>query len=240
VVHSLETGDERTYLTSLGTTGGGAPIWFHDGKSVMTGFGGTPYRIDLQTADFQKMPDARGALSPDDKTGYVVRRDPDNKTPARVVSVDLNTGQERQIFVSSAVRTPQGLAIALSPDGRTLALGWTESNPGGSKLHIARVSVDGSDFREVFTRPDHAYGGGIVAWSKDGRSILFNQEQPGGATHWGVMRVPAEGGGPATLVFATGPMQGFDPSPDGSRFAYSARESPDELWALDNVLSALK
>ncbi len=37
VVHSIETGDERTYLTKLGTTGNGAPIWSQDGKSIVTG-----------------------------------------------------------------------------------------------------------------------------------------------------------------------------------------------------------
>jgi hypothetical protein len=35
-------------------------------------------------------------------------------------------------------------------------------------------------------------------------------------------------------------MQSFDVSPDGSRFAYSANESANELWALDNVLTMLK
>ncbi len=233
VVHSLDTGDERTYLTSPGSSGNGAPVWFHDGKSVMTGFGGAVYRVDLKTADSKKMPDARGALSPDDKTAYVVRRASDGKTPDRIVSIDLSTGKESQVFVAP---TTGVLAIALSPDGRMLALGWFDRSSGG---HIARVSVDGGDFRDVFSGADHLFGSDVVAWSKDGHSILFNQEQPGGAP-WGVMRVPADGGGPATLIFTATDILAFDPSPDGSRIAYSANESANELWALDNVLSGLK
>ncbi len=53
-----------------------------------------------------------------------------------------------------------------------------------------------------------------------------------------MMRVPAEGGAPASLVFTAGVMRSFDLSPDGSRFVYNAREFADELWALDNVLGA--
>ena len=168
-----------------------------------------------------------------------MRRAPDGKTPDRILSIDLATGQERPIFVSPTTRP---LSFALSPDGRTLALGWIDRPPQEAKLHIARVSIDGSNFRDVFTTADHPFGANTVAWSRDGRSILFNQEQeqPLGDLHWGVTRVPVEGGGPATLAIATGNMQGFALSPDGSRIAYSANESANELWALDNVLPALK
>jgi Tol biopolymer transport system component len=236
VVRSLESGEERTYPTSIGTTGPGAPVWFHDGKSIMTGFGEAIYRVDEKTAEFKQVLPARGlppVISPDDKTLYQVRRAPDGKTPDRILSIDLTTGEERPIFVAPG---PSALSIALSPDGRTLALGWLDTMAGDSKLHIARVSVNGSDFREVYT-VEHLFGGQPV-WSKDGGSILFRQEQPGGADHWGVMRVPATGGA-ASLVFEAA-MLGFDLSPDGSRIAYGTRESLDQLWALDNVLSVLK
>lgn len=78
-----------------------------------------------------------------------------------------------------------------------------------------------------------------MTWSKDGRSILFNQELPGADGQWRVVRVPADGG-PATLVVATPSLQSFDVSPDDSRIAYSVNERVTELWALDNVLPALK
>ena len=246
VVHSLETGNERTYLTNLGTTGNGAPIWFHGGASIMTGIrradgSGPAYSIDVKTGDFKELPRIHGwsAVSPDNKTVYYVRR----AEPSRVVSVGLDTGQEQPIFVSPK---GTGISIALSPDGRTLALALTRALVGsGVNLELARVSVDGSGFREFYTRPpDHRAGIGHVAWSSDGRSILFDQRQPGG--DWGVMRISAEGAGPASLVIAAHLGQGrngglsFDPSPDGSYFAFTSSERVTALWALDNVLSALK
>src|SRR5262249_2056578 len=126
-------------------------------------------------------------------------------------------------------------SVDLSPDGRTLAILWADElfpvNSG--KLHIARVSLDGSDFREILTLTDHI-GVGTVAWDPDGRSILFE--------HKGVMRVPADGGGQPTLVFDGRGMDrvDFDVSRDGSRIVYRSNEGATTLWALDNILPTLK
>jgi len=250
VVHSLETGEERMYPTSLGFTGNLAPVWFHDSRSVMTGLhdsggGKGGHRIDLKTGEWTKLPIPGGgspALSPDDRTLYN-RRNPDNM-PVRIMSNDMATGQERQIFEIPGTGRIQGPSLALSPDGKTLALGWMDRFPEkGTRLHIGTISVDGTNFHEVFTRSDTLFGAGSIAWSKDGRSIFFNQEQPGGATHWALMRVPADGSAPAS-VFGPGPTNGagwFDLSPDGSRFVVGLSEGrQSEVWALDNVLSALK
>jgi Tol biopolymer transport system component len=244
VVHSLETGDERNYFSSLGAAGNGAATWFHDGLGILAGLrrgdgSRAFYRIDLKTGEYKELVKLVGpnVLSPDDRTLYLLPiNTPDPGVRNRVVVVDLTTGQERVI----ATLPQPASSISLSPDGRTLALGWLAGAPTDAKLHIARVSVDGSGFREVFTRPDHLFGPGNVAWDRDGHSLLFTQEQPEGATHWGVMRVPAEGGGPATLVFPASNIQSYDLSPDGSRIAYSSNESATELWALDNVLPMLK
>jgi Tol biopolymer transport system component len=147
---------------------------------------------------------------------------------------DLSTGQERLL---ATFPNPQNRIMPLSPDGRALVARWVDGSP--AKLHMATVAVDGSGTREVFTTDDRS-SAQIVAWDRDGRSILFDQRQPGEGNRWGVMRVPA-GGGPASLVFTTpSPIQGFDVSPDGSRIAYSSNESASELWALDNVLPMLK
>ncbi|MBZ5636984.1 MAG: hypothetical protein LAO55_27995 [Acidobacteriia bacterium] len=175
VVHSLETGDERTYLTSLGTTGNGAARWFHDGKSIMTGIrrgdgSGAFYRIDLKIGEFKELGDfPTYALSPDDKTAYVIRRDPKdpNSVPDRISAVDLSTRQEKPIF---SLPAPGASSLLLSPDGRALVLKWPDQK--SKTVRFARVNVDGTGYREIFNmaRQDD---GGPMALTKDGRWNYF-------------------------------------------------------------------
>ena len=232
VVHSLETGDERTYLTTLGTSGPGAPVWSRDGKSIMTGTGGSPYRIDVRTGEFTKLPGG-GYPSPDDKTVYMVRRDPKdpNNVPDQIVAVDLGTGQEKLIFT---MPDSGATSIVVSSDGRTLVLKW----PDQKTVRFARVNVDGTGYRETFNmaRQDD---GGAMALTKDGRWLLFEESRD---DRWRLMRLPIEGGKPeftGVEIEATR-NQNLDLSPDGSRLAFSNIKGVQELWALDNVLSALK
>jgi Tol biopolymer transport system component len=148
--------------------------------------------------------------------------------PIALVAVDVGTGQERVLMGSLT----HGASVALSPDQRTLALEWVEGARKDAKLHVARVSVDGSDYRELLSSSDLSMGTNVVAWDRDGRSILFAREQMGG-----VMRVPAGGGAPTPVSAVVRGI--FDLSPDGSRIAYSTYETANEVWALDNILPML-
>jgi Tol biopolymer transport system component len=251
VIRSLVTGDEKMYPSSLGTTGSGMPLWFHDSASLLTGLGPgaarKPHRFDLKTGEFKELPVPTGfpAISADDKSLYVVRSNPSRdqqgmaNMPDSVLAIDLSTGQQRHVFDSPSVGRHQGLAIAMSPDGRSLAVAWVQLGPT-VKLHVGRVSLDTLEYRELFARNDTLFGGGILRWSSDGRWIFFRQEQPGGASNWGIMKIPADGGAPASVVLASAVMTGFDVNPDGSRFVIGERKRNESLHALDNVLSLLK
>jgi Tol biopolymer transport system component len=199
------------------------------------------FRIRLANGDLKEFPTGNGgldAISPDEKTLYIRRPDA-GPPPFRLVALDVASGQER---VLASFATAPSIA-ALSADGRTLAIAWNERLPTDPKLHIFRVAVDGSGSQEVYTGSARLQSGRTIAWDRDGRSILFDQGQGGG--HWGVMRVPAEGGAAtlATSMVFPGPvpgLQSFALSPDGSRLSYTTYEDTSELWALDNVLPMLK
>ncbi|HEY4362902.1 MAG TPA: hypothetical protein VGN17_18170 [Bryobacteraceae bacterium] len=251
VIHSLETGEERTPLAEIGTTDGRAARWSHDGASVTTevwrdhgarGF----FRIDLRSGALEEpLPYGNCGLymlSPDEKTLYMQCNTDDHGT-YRVLARDRNTGQERVLATFADL---WGAPSAdLSPDGRTLAIGWIDGPLAGSrtdpKLRLARVSADGGDFREIWAPTGRIIGGGTVVWDPDGGSILFIQAG-GDGDKWGVMRVPADGGSQPTLVFAgeLSNLAGFDVSRDGSRIVYRSSERATTLWALDNVLPMLK
>ena len=86
--------------------------------------------------------------------------------------------------------------------------------------------------RSVF-EADHLVGADIVAWSTTAArscSIRNSREEP----PWGVMQSLRRAA--VRRPWCSRAPAGFDLSPDGSRIAYSANESANELWALDNVL----
>jgi Tol biopolymer transport system component len=240
VVHTLASGEEKTFPTSLGEISPGWVEWFHDGKSILVTFGTNrrfdgAYRVDLQTGDYKQVLDAAhgfgpAALSLDDKTLYGVRG-------GGIVAIDLATQTVREIV--GGLTTQERTALALSPDGRAIAIFRTDIQ--ARKTMLASVDVDGSNFRELTTLDfgRYTYYGGMLAWSRDGRAILFIQP---GEDKSQVMRIPAQGGTPEfTGIDAEGTIQSMDLNRDGSRIALgSIPKFVPELWALDNVVSALK
>jgi Tol biopolymer transport system component len=232
VVHSLETGDERTFPTALGFTGGGQPQWFNDGKAILTGLEGSRprnpgfYRVDLASGEWKEVSVAMTALSPDDKTRYGFFSD------GTVRAYDLATGTQRQIF-STHPTLLRGLR--LSPDRRTLAIQYGDLP--GPRSHLGTVGVEDGKFRELLALPARL---DALGWTNDSQTILFGQRNLGDKTR--IMRMPSQGGTPEfTGIEAEGWIGSMDISPDGSRIAFNAKMyPPSELWSLDNVLSALK
>lgn len=174
-------------------------------------------------------------LSPDDKTAYAPARNraigPD--VMDRIIAVDLNTGAPKVICTLPATGP---VALRISPDGRTIAI--ARLDPKTDQIHIARVAIDGSDYRELHA----AYAGssnGRMAWTHDGRGILFVQGSANDSNHQ-LMRLPADGGKPEFTGLEANGWQNISVSPDGLRIAYSIRSGNSELWAMDNVLQALK
>jgi Tol biopolymer transport system component len=78
----------------------------------------------------------------------------------------------------------------------------------------------------------------LVRWTPDGVSILYATTVNGKTR---IMRIPAGGGTPEFEgVEVDGPLYNLDPSPDGTRLAYSARALPTAtLWAVDNIMAAV-
>ncbi|MEP7365437.1 MAG: hypothetical protein ABI972_19455 [Acidobacteriota bacterium] len=250
VVHSLETGEEKAY--SFNGIRPAPPRWFHEGKGVVVlvqnpGKTRGLYRVDLNSGEFKQIlefDDAvlRGgvfAISPDDQTIYKAGRDPKNRQIVdRIVAIDLKTGLQKQVC---AFPGTGDAGINLSPDGRTLAIRRVDTQAG--KTYLARVAVDGSDYREIHTATSSS---GIpvqidqFVWTKDGRGIFFGVRQDDKSK---IMRISAEGGDPEATDFDVsdgGNLVNITLSPDGKRLAFSTRKQVLELWAIDNLLSVLE
>jgi Tol biopolymer transport system component len=175
-----------------------------------------------------------GELSPDGKTVYMsANRDPQTTTlPAQGVAViDVGTGTRRGFL-----QVPGAFALpALSPDGKTIAI-MTRTAGNNQLSRIMLISIDGTGLRELVSgqMPDR----NSLAWTRDGRSILFPQSDPSGSVR--VMSIPQEGGTPVFTGLSAPGLTTFNLSTDGSRIAYSATSSNWEVWALENVWARLK
>ena len=119
------------------------------------------------------------------------------------------------------------MAVALSPDGRTLAIDllgalWTLPASGGEAHRLTDELAD--------ARQPH--------WSPDGQRLVFQSYRDG---NWHLWTVTADGGDLRQLTF--GPYDDREPhwSPDGRRLVFSSdRAGSYDLWQLKLDGSALE
>ena len=248
VVHSLETADERTYLTNLGTSMSGAPSWLDGGKTIEVGINGLICRFDLKTGESSAFP--KSVLpawlvqttpfvhSPDENVIYAARNDPKDwdNLPMRIMAVNLTSGQERLVFT---MPNPGNAWFALTPDVRTFVV--MRKDQKSRTTHFSRLNADGTGYREIYNLPTKAFRDNF-AITKDGRYLLVAKRNEEGK-NWSLLRIPIEGGAPEPIGVELEENlydRSIALSPNGTRIAYSSTKFNGEIWALDNVLSVLK
>jgi Tol biopolymer transport system component len=126
----------------------------------------------------------------------------------------------------------------LTPDGRTLVVNREDLKT--RTVHFYRLNVDGTGYREIYSiaRKDFQFNFDLT---NDSRWILLAKRNDD--NNWQLIRTPIEGGAPEStgVVLDSALYQrSLALSPDGSRIAFTTRKHIEELWTLDNVLSALK
>ncbi len=241
VVHSIPGGEEQVYRKKFSDEDNhmvGPARWLQGGNGLLI----LVYRggietgawnlVDLKSGEFKEVVKrgasrtAIAAISPDNRTLYVASRDATSSSAAnvwdRIVSIDIDTQQQRNVLLlpgtADILPKPGQIAIALSPDGRTLAIATI--NQKTKETRLARVDVDGSKYRELYGPYQVSTINDRLAWTKDGRSILFSESADRNSDSQ-IMRIGAEGGKPEFTGLTIKNLSTFDPSPDGSRLAYS-------------------
>jgi Tol biopolymer transport system component len=130
---------------------------------------------------------------------------------------------------------------ALSP-GRSS----TFANTLAAKDPLPRIMSRYPGYRELYVRVGEKQlrdSGGcdcMLAFTRDSSEVLFGSVGSGGLQ---LMRVPVGGGGKPELtgLVTHGAGHSLDLSPDGTRIAFSdGVPTVSEVWALDNLLPALK
>jgi Tol biopolymer transport system component len=249
-IRSLDTGQERVFnreISKLGLRNVDGPRWTRDGRQL-TFYGldnnSTPgiYRMDPKTSDITRVytvdPDERpmdGAYGPDGK--HYFARSYDKKGYSQIVVLDLNTGEERELyrFPENAVR----VQLKLSPDGRRLAF---LNNVQNAVRLLRIIPALGGPAKEIwnFGKAEPGAPSQNIAWTADGRYILFVQYDRADFRGNELWRVPVEGGKPEKMgLQKKWAIFSITARPDGRQIAFASKQTADtdtEVWVMDNFL----
>jgi Tol biopolymer transport system component len=125
----------------------------------------------------------------------------------------------------------QGIAIALSPDGQTLAMACRGNRPGTTRL--ATMDLNGANYRELTLALTNDTLTNALTWSRDGQSIfLVDRGERAGDR---MMRVSTDGGTPVFTGVRVAGIRNFDISPDGTRLIYGT-SNPEGAGKLHSTL----
>lgn len=229
------------------------PVWTPDGKSILlvgrprSGAGNNGvYSVDVATgavhALFIEMKSwVNGiALSPDGRTLYFGRQLGGDEGFA-LVRRDLAT-EEETVLHHPADGGGLGIALAVSQDGALLATRvWWVSGPASNAIRII-PTTPGGETREplgVEKAPSAAgFGFGPVAFVGDGKYLLFGRRRANAEGAVALWRVSVDGGEPSFVGLEMDSLREVSLSPDGRRILFTAGQSSQEIWMMENLFES--
>ncbi len=241
-IRTLATNQERTLSDNI-------PYirwlrWSPDSRSILIdGYKrgdsqGVISKIDVQTDERSDIVRSttevlvRPEMSPDGKTLFYERGDPDSKT-GRLVARDMESGREKDLL--QVVPPVRVTGSALSPDGQWFVLSIINiaTRPATPVLKI--LSTTGGEPRELlqFDKSEKLRAVGVT-WMPDSQNVLFWKRFQGDK-ELELWRISAEGGEPRKLCSrkAFGHMRVH---PDGQHIAFIGRSTTRGVWVMENFL----
>ncbi len=252
-IRNMETGQERELDPDLPHFN--SLRWSPDGKFFLVSILESTYnqnlpqyiyRINVSTGERVTLVQSESAtlgtaqFSLDCRTLYYVQQHPESRK-ASLMTRDMESGREEELFSLEGARYAQFLTFALSPDGQQLALAIFKMNPSGGEIEkrILRMPAKGGEPKELLKTEPKSAQIPTVAWTPDGQFLLFTDSIPEAAN--AVFLIPAAGGQARELCRPQTMMYGvlwsvLDVHPDGQRIAFDCFEYRHEVWAMENFL----
>ncbi len=239
-VRSLETGEEREFPTKFRRLAG--TRWSPDSRFLYLAAwddqGMGIYRVDTKNGAIIPIVRDQGpqqivshSVSVDGKTLiYALRNPPGPKEPFRILSRDLTTGEEKELF--SAAAEDGRPYVSLSPDGGRLAVISLKK-----KKTLRLIPTKGGEPRDLLTYEDSRSGNTPLEWTADGKYILFSRALDG--PRYSLWRISPDGGEPKELGLGMAYFDNLSVHPDGVHLAFSS-DGPmikvPSVWVMENFL----
>ena len=250
-IRSLKTGAQRDLPPKLPFLWG--PLrWSPDGRSILVlgkdwSVQHGLFRVDAQTGQVTPIlwwGDAEisnPAWFPDgQRLLYSSRHDESDTTTDTILIRELDTRRETELLRSAPGSRIDD--IALSPDGRQVALTLLDRETRSSVLKVS--PVDGGDASElVRAKEPETIVGDSLSWSSDSRHIVFGRKRAASQeSKTELLTISPRGGEPHALGLAMDFVRDVSFHPDGRHIAFAASEGRDkiEVWVMENFLPTLK
>lgn len=244
VVRDLASGAEKTIPAPESAMRNFAPEWLSDNRSIVFRVNDSGkqvmVKLDVETGEQAKLADAReqtwnSQLSPDGRTYYYAK-----PKDGLIAALDVATGMEKKVAEFPAGKFTR--ALALSPDGKTLAFVVQymkyATDPAafvGTSLELCDLTTGQSRTFRRSAVNDH-----LVGFYR--RALLFTPDSKAlvattGATKPNRIRlIPLDGGADRQLVQSAGMLRDVSISPDGRNITYTESTQKNDLWLLENFL----
>ncbi len=240
VIRSLATGEEREIAPQLASLGSQVR-WSPDGRFFLVSgvdaegheglftLGATTGEARLvvprDPPGFVQFP----AWSSDSQGLFYLRTTPELANRLRFRN--LKTGADREVLSRGTNN------LALSPDGRSMTVRLGDQGDPISVLAI--VPTDGGEVKELLrvVRPDTLPPWGGLAWTPDGKHVLFTRTKGDSAPRpFELWRIPAGGGTPQKTGIEMAGLHNLRVHPDGQRIVFDAGQIQHEVWVLEDFL----
>lgn len=239
-IRSQETGEVRKLSPPLTRFRG--LRWSPDGRAILTIGADLKDRRGAFLIDVQNGEVILDFIRPylpfppewDSSGKAIVFADKDfEKTRSQIVWRDLATGQEKKIgpMTEGSILN----RVRVSPDGSQLAARhW---RPNNKPLELVVLSADGGELKRLLSFKDPEMLSDL-AWTRDGKQLLFFKELEGPPLRNELWVISAEGGEPRKLGAYAGSVRQLSVHPDGKEivFAGSSRDDEPQVWVMEGLL----
>ncbi|MGD8279479.1 MAG: hypothetical protein PVH00_15680, partial [Gemmatimonadota bacterium] len=236
VVRSSEGEDVREFPLPAPFQEGVAKRWTPDGGKLFVPANGPERRVltlDLTDGQFSIGPVSPvNPARPLSADGTIVYQ------PGR--AIDLRTGEARAFVTGVDLEASNGRypgtpcriggSVALSPDDRTLAFASNPLQINEGEFCVGTIPLDGGPATIVYRNPE--LQDPAIAWSADGRDLLFTLEAGGPARE--MWTIPAAGG-TARKLFTFDGIEAISVNPDNRRLAFLGGVERYEVWVMEGL-----